>query len=193
MYRCRPHVETSQLSARRSNRQENSLPSSPKDHVIAIAFARVFGPRNATTPEGHPIVISSGPFDLTVETPQHAIARAARRWFGIEVHEPHWEIEMAEDVIIAADHPMAGMVPWSKFFHLRYTPEATKWNERGLHAATCPTTLAPIPPLSMTGRSLQVSREGCLGNRHPSTLQDRKDHPDGSCNQHCYRFGISHD
>jgi hypothetical protein len=105
----------------------------PKDHVIAIAFAKVFGPRNATTPEGHPITISSGPFDLTVETPQHAIARAARHWHGISIHEPHWIVEMEEDVVIDPAHPYANKVPWSKFFHLRYTPEAQKWKDRGLH------------------------------------------------------------
>jgi hypothetical protein len=148
----------------------------PKDHVIAIAFARVFGPRNATTPEGHPIVISSGPFDLTVETPQHAIARAARRWFGIEVHEPHWEIEMAEDVIIAADHPMAGMVPWSKFFHLRFTPEATKWNERGLHDGNVPNhfgtdsstihdrPLSPGEPRGVFGQPAPFDTSGSKGS-----------------------------
>jgi hypothetical protein len=111
----------------------------PKDHVIAIAFAKVFGPRNATTPEGHPITISSGPFDLTVETPQYAIARAARHWHGIEIHEPHWEVEMEEDVVIDPAHPYAGKVPWSKLFHLKYLPEqATKWRDRGLHDGNVP-------------------------------------------------------
>ena len=110
----------------------------PKDHLIAIAFAKVFGPRNATTPEGSPITISSGPFDLTVETPQHAIARAARHWMGIEIHEPHWEIEMEEDVVIDPAHPYANKVPYTKLFHLKYTPEAVKWEERGLHDGNVP-------------------------------------------------------
>ena len=106
----------------------------PEGHVIACAFAMVFGPRNATTPEGHPITIGSGPFDLNVETPQHAIARAARRWMGIEIHEPHWEVEMEEDVVIPDGHPMKSKVQWSKFFHFRYLPEReTKWKSRGLH------------------------------------------------------------
>jgi len=53
---------------------------------------------------------------------------------GIEIHEPHWEVEMEEDVVIPDDHPMKPKVQWSKFFHLRYLPEReTKWKARGLH------------------------------------------------------------
>jgi lipoprotein-anchoring transpeptidase ErfK/SrfK len=104
-----------------------------KGHVAGMAAARVFGPHDATTPEGHPILILSGVFDATAETPQNAIARAAYRWLGIVPHPSHWEIEMEEDVVIPPGHPMTAQVSWSKFWHLRYTPEEWKWAARGLH------------------------------------------------------------
>ena len=131
----RPTTQRNLAAIRKQIEESRSKPATfPEGHVVAIAFAMVFGPRNATTPEGHPITISSGPFDLTLETPQHAIARAAQKWMGIEIHEPHWEIEMAEDVVVPEGHPMASKVGWQKFFHLRYLPEReTKWKERGLH------------------------------------------------------------
>jgi hypothetical protein len=104
----------------------------PKGHTVAIAYAMVFGPRNAKTPAGHPITITSGLFDLAVETPQHAIARAAKHWMGIEIHEPHWEIEFEADVKIADDHPIKPKVVYQKVFHLRYLHEAHKYSQHGL-------------------------------------------------------------
>jgi len=110
----------------------------PTGHVAAMAAARVFGPHDATTPEGHPILIFSGVFDSTVETPQDAIARAAQRWHGIVPHPAHWVVEMHESVSIPAQHPMHGRVPWSDFFHLAYIPERWKWQRRGLHNGNVP-------------------------------------------------------
>lgn len=110
----------------------------PAGHVGGLAGGRVFGPNDATTPEGHPIFILSGLFDATAETPQSAIARAAQRWLGIMPHPNHWEIEMHEQVNIAPDHPMHGRVKFSEFWHLRYTPEQWKWERRGLHDGNVP-------------------------------------------------------
>jgi hypothetical protein len=112
----------------------------PTGHVAGMAAARVFGPHDATTttPEGHPILIMSGVFDATTETPQEAIARAAYRWLGIMPHPDHWEVEMHEQVNIAPAHPMFAKVQFNEFWHLKYTPEQWKWERRGLHAGNVP-------------------------------------------------------
>jgi hypothetical protein len=105
----------------------------PSGHTVGIAYAKVFGPRNATTPEGHPITICSGPFDNTVETAVSAIARRAKVMFGYEVNLDDWQLEMEEDVSIPPAHGWAGKVAYSKFYHFRYLPETHKWLSRGLH------------------------------------------------------------
>lgn len=104
----------------------------PTGHVAGMAAARVFGPHDATTPEGHPILIMSGVFDATTETPQEAISRAAYRWLGIMPHPDHWEVEMHEQVNIAPAHPMFAKVQFNEFWHLRYTPEAWKYPHKGI-------------------------------------------------------------
>jgi len=131
--RQRRHGRNPQAIREAIRAAQSALKDVPAGHTVAVAFAHVFGPRNAQTPEGHPILIGGGPFDLNVETPQHAIARAARRWMGIEVYTPHWTVEYEADVSIDPAHPMHGRVGWKKLFHLRYEPEhATKWKQRGL-------------------------------------------------------------
>ena len=118
---------------RQQIREAKKATQVPAGHVAGMAAARVFGPHDATTPEGHPILILSGVFDATAETPQSAIARAAYRWLGIVPHVDHWEVEMAENVSIPPGHPMNASLTWEKFWHLRYTPELWKWEMRGLH------------------------------------------------------------
>ncbi len=120
-------------------KQVRSGKTFPVGHTTGIAYAKVFGPRNATTPEGHPITISSGPFDNTLQSAVEAIALAARKRFGIEVHLPHWYLEMAEDVSIPAGHPYEGKVPYTRLYHFKYLPEQqTKWKDRGLADASVP-------------------------------------------------------
>jgi hypothetical protein len=107
----------------------------PEGHVIAVAHARVFGPKMKTTPHGTPIVIQSGPFDLTVETPQHAIARAASKWHGIQIHEPSWEIEL-EGTVRTDLPPAHPPIMFTKFFHMLYLPELSMLKHKGLSHET---------------------------------------------------------
>lgn len=111
-------------------KQLSQRPNFPAGHTIGIAYARVFGPKMKMTPEGHPITISSGPFDNTVETAAHAIARAGRKWHSIEIHEPSWILELEEDIIHPVGRPA---IPYTKFYHFRYEPEAAMWKHKGLH------------------------------------------------------------
>lgn len=128
-------VDDAQQLAIALQKQFRSRKPFPEGHTIAIAYAKVFGPKNATTPEGHPITICSGAFDNTVETAAHAIARAAKKWHRIEIHEPHWELELAEDVVITNAHPLP---QYTKVYHFRYLPERWKWEGRGLNDANVP-------------------------------------------------------
>jgi hypothetical protein len=65
---------------------------------MAVAHARVLGPKRKTTPSGEPIFISSWPFDDTRTTPAQAIAESAKRWHKIEPHLPHWEVVAVRDM-----------------------------------------------------------------------------------------------
>ena len=121
----------------RIQQQVRSRKVFPAGHTIAVAYAQLFGPKNAATPAGHPITISTGPFDNSVQTAVEAIAQRARKRFGYEVYLPDWELEMAEDVSISAGNPYAGKVPYSKFYHFAYLPERkTKWKDRKLTTAS---------------------------------------------------------
>jgi len=99
-------------------------------HTVAVAFAHVMGPRQAVTPSGEPILIGSGQFDLEAETPQEAIARAARRWHGIEIHLPHWDV-VSQYALNAALAGTRG-VPWQRLFYLRYTAEEKIRQHKGI-------------------------------------------------------------
>lgn len=101
----------------------------PEGHVAAVAYARVFGPKMKSTPLGHPIMVGTGPFDLTTTTPQEAIAVSAKKWHGIEVAVQNWEIVMEEDVIQPVGRPL---IPYTKLYVLRYLPEVAMWKHRGL-------------------------------------------------------------
>jgi hypothetical protein len=80
------------------------------------------------TPEGHPI-LTSIIFDNTLETAVHAIARAAKKWHGIEIHEPAWRLDLAEDII----HPANGSpIPYTKLYTFTYLPEQALWAHKGL-------------------------------------------------------------
>lgn len=104
-------------------------PVVPAGHVVAVAYARVFGPKMKADPSGHPIQIGSGLFDLNVTTPQEAIAVSAKHWHGIEVATQNWEVIFEEDVIHPRDRPA---YPFSKLYVLRYLPEVAMWKHRGL-------------------------------------------------------------
>lgn len=107
----------------------------PAGNVIAIAYSRVFGPQMKSTPEGHPILLSTGPFDNTVETAVHAIARAAQKWHGIVPHEPHWLLDLEEDII----QPVNGTpIPYTKLYHFVYLPEQSLWAHKGLDETKVP-------------------------------------------------------
>lgn len=116
--------------SRSLKQQLSTRPQFPAGHVVAIAYARVFGPKLKKTPEGHPIQISSGPFDNTVETAVHAIARAAQKWHGIVIKEDDWELVMEEDIIQPTNRPA---IPYSRLYYFRYKPEQAMWTQRGLH------------------------------------------------------------
>lgn len=110
-------------------------PTFPEGHTVAIAYARVFGPKMKSTPEGHPIQISSAPFDNTVETAVSAIGRAAKKWHGIEPHAPSWQLEFVEDVV-----PVPGQQAptYSKVYVFKYLPEQDKWKLKGLDDTKVP-------------------------------------------------------
>jgi hypothetical protein len=106
----------------------------PSNHVAAIAYARVFGPKQARTPEGHPILISSGVFDNTIETAVSAIRRAAHRWHGIvQSADSDWLLIFEEKVI---EHPRTQSVPYSVVYVFRYLPEQQLWEQKGLSDST---------------------------------------------------------
>lgn len=104
----------------------------PETAVVGICYSKLFGPRNAVTPEGHPITISSGMFNTTTTAPALAMALAAKKRFGIEVYLPHWELEFEEDVI--HHHHQSGplKIPYDKLYHFKYLAETQKWADRGL-------------------------------------------------------------
>jgi hypothetical protein len=66
--------------------------------MMAVAHARVLGPKKARTPQGHPIHVMTAPFDDTKTTPEAAIAQRAAALFGIVPHIPHWTLISTYDV-----------------------------------------------------------------------------------------------
>jgi hypothetical protein len=102
----------------------------PQGHVIGICYTKIFGPKMKSTPEGHPIQISSGPFDNTVETALSAIKRAAQKWHGIvQSVDSDWVLDLEEDVIQPAHGPRIG---YSKLYYFTYRVEQPLWQHKGL-------------------------------------------------------------
>lgn len=53
--------------------------------MIAISAARIYGPKQAATPEGHPILLITPSFNTASMSPVKAMAYAAEKRFGIMV------------------------------------------------------------------------------------------------------------
>jgi hypothetical protein len=95
----------------------------PEGHVIARAYAYLFGPHNHTQPNGHPLLIGTPPFDASVTTPLAAMMQEAAKRIGIMPHADSWELELEEDVI----QPIHGnAIPYHKVFHFKFLPEQHK-------------------------------------------------------------------
>jgi hypothetical protein len=103
----------------------------PEGHVRGICYVRMFGPERKADPSGHPIQISSGVFDASIETPLSAVKRAANRWHGLaESADSDWELIMEEDVI----QPKTGsQIGYDKVFVFRYLPEEPLRKHLGIH------------------------------------------------------------
>ena len=111
----------------------------PTNHVAAIAYARVFGPKMRTTPEGHPITISTGVFDNSLQTATQAIKRAAQKWHGIvQSADSDWLLMFEETVI---EHPGTQHVPYSVVYVFCYLPEQAIWRQKGLDETNVPNHL----------------------------------------------------
>lgn len=122
--------------AKHIQKQVRARKTFPTGHMVGIAYAQMFGPKNATTPEGHPITICSGMFDNTLVTAVSAIARRASTMFGYVPNLADWDLEMEEDVSVPKGHAYDGKIPYSKMYHFAHLPERnTKWKDRGLTTA----------------------------------------------------------
>ncbi len=98
--------------------------------VLGIAYVRMFGPRMKKTPEGHPIQVSSVPFDLSQKTPVEAIKEAARRWHGIvQSPDADWELIAEYNVVVPAHRTAPS---YQKVFYFAYKPEQALLEHMGL-------------------------------------------------------------
>lgn len=91
----------------------------PEGHVLAVAYFYHNGPHNHTQPSGHPLLIGTGIFDASVETPLNAVMRAAYKR-GEMPNADNWELALEEDVIQPAH---GNPIPYHKLFVFRFLPE----------------------------------------------------------------------
>jgi len=110
--------------------------AAPQPHVMAIAYARVLGPKRTKDPSGLPAFFTTGVFDSSIETPQEAAARAiGQRWHKIDPNPADWKIILDEDVI----QPQTGArIKYDRVVVLQYLPDQALYKSEGIDPTKIP-------------------------------------------------------
>jgi hypothetical protein len=114
----------------------------------AVAYARLFGPHDARTPQGLPIMLAAPPFDPEVTKPWEAMAATAKQYLGIGANPAHWQVEHEYTVkdsavtLLGRDRTK-GKPPYTRVFVLNYLPEQPLRAKRGVDETTVHKFLHP--------------------------------------------------